>query len=267
MVPAEPRQSCIWRASSFSTWADTGGRRELPGGAGRVEDPVVRAAEKLADAHAAFVTRDRGRDERLAARCRLLARGEHRGENDRPRMQHRAVVQVVLLDEMRRRAVDQRGEERRAAAARGEDFARALRRPHERRELLDRDDRPRVAAGQRGGEPVEKKLLGARDHFGGQRLVAYGREKLGQRLGGIGILGVHWRWFDGRLHERTPRQNSIVNTKVRDACRFAAGARAPYAAIAATGKVHAASSLRSGRKSPLMRLSPLRIMWGGRDYG
>ena len=89
---------------------NAGSGRKLARRSRRVEHLVMRASEKLTDAYAAFVTRNRCRDEFPARRAGRLRRREYRGKYHRARMEHRAVVQVVLLDEMRRRAVDERRE-------------------------------------------------------------------------------------------------------------------------------------------------------------
>jgi hypothetical protein len=85
-------------------------------------------------------------------------------EHDRGRVEHRAVVHVVLLGEMRGGGVDHRGEQRRAAAARDQDFTRAVLRPHLPREGLDDLHRAAGLAGQRRAEPVEEQVFGAPQH-------------------------------------------------------------------------------------------------------
>src|SRR4051812_29653730 len=88
----------------------------------RVKYLVMRAAEKLADSHAAFIADDCGGQKILAAEACTLGDGKHCGKYDRAGMQHRAVVQIILLDIMRSSTVDERSEHRRSALARHQDF-------------------------------------------------------------------------------------------------------------------------------------------------
>ena len=131
---------------------ELGGRRrrgERARRPGRVEHRVMRAAEELADADARFVTGDR-RQQELPARSLLrLRQGQHRGEHHRTGVQHRSVVHVVLLDDVRGCAVDEGGAPRAATAPIGEDFAGPRRRPRLPRERLQSAHRPRILARQR----------------------------------------------------------------------------------------------------------------------
>ena len=96
---------------------DAGGGRERSRGTGCMKDPVVGAAEKFADAHSCFVTRDRAGDEILAGRPGLLRDSQHGGEDDGAGMQHRAIVQVILFNIVGGCTVDERREERRSLPA------------------------------------------------------------------------------------------------------------------------------------------------------
>ena len=125
---AEGMQHPLGRQPQQMAGGGRGG--EGPGGAGGVEGPVVRAAEELADPDADLVADDRSRQQLATGPAEGLRHGQRRRKDDRCGMEHRAVVHVVLLGEMRGRRVHHRREQGRAAAAADQDLRRALVRPH-----------------------------------------------------------------------------------------------------------------------------------------
>ena len=111
-MPAEPKACCICCGVEPQQVAHRGRGGQRAGGAGGVEHLVVRAAEELADADADLVAGDRGRQQLAAASAERLRHRQRRREHHRGRMEHRAVVHVVLLGEVRGRGVDHRREQR-----------------------------------------------------------------------------------------------------------------------------------------------------------
>ena len=106
-------------------------RGQRAGGAGGVEDLVVRAAEELADADADLVAGHRGREQLAARAPQRLRHRQRRRKHHRGRMEHRAVVHVVLLGHVRRRGVDRiAATSGLRAAAVDQDLARAVGRAH-----------------------------------------------------------------------------------------------------------------------------------------
>ena len=100
-VPAEPKAWRICWASRLQQVADRGRRGQRAGRAGGVEHLVVRAAEEFADADADLVARDARGQQLLAAGAQRLGDGDRGGKHHRRRMEHGAVVHVVLLGEVR----------------------------------------------------------------------------------------------------------------------------------------------------------------------
>ncbi len=152
-------------------------------GRGGVEDAVMRAAEEFADANARLVAGDRGHQQVAAGFAQVLRGRQRRREHHGGRVQHGAVVQVVLLHQVRTGAVHQRGEIGAAALAVDEDARRPFRRAHLLRIALEQRDGVRSRAGQGRAEPVEKQVFGAGEHRVGNLLVSEPGEKFGQRLG------------------------------------------------------------------------------------
>ena len=159
-----------------------GGSQGADGGCG-VEDTVVRAAEEFANADARLVTGHRGQDQLAPALAQVLGGGQRGGEHHGSRMQHRAVVQVILLDQMRAGTVDQGGEIGRAGLTVDQNLRFAAGRPHLLRIALEQRNRVGALAGQGRGQPVEKQVFGAADNRLGQLFVAQAGEKFGKRLG------------------------------------------------------------------------------------
>jgi len=62
-----------------------------------VENAIVRTAEELTDADARLIAGDAGQQQFLARLAEVLGRCQHGGEHHGGRVQHRTVVQVVLL--------------------------------------------------------------------------------------------------------------------------------------------------------------------------
>ena len=142
-----------------------GGRGERARRPGRVEDLVVRTAEVASHPHPGLVAGHRGGDQVSSRGPGLLGCGEGGREDHGRRVENRGVVEVVLLDNVRRGAVHERGEERRGAPARDQDLARPFGRSHGLGESFENADRPRVLAGEGRCGPIEKQFLGALDDF------------------------------------------------------------------------------------------------------
>ena len=155
---------------------------KLARSAGGVKHLVVRTTEKLTDSHAALVTRHGCRDQILARSTHFLSGRQHRREHNRGRVIDGAVMHIILLHHVRSRTVDQRGEKRRGAAARGQYFRRACGGPHGLGKLLQHQNGTRALACQTRAKPVEKKIFSARYHIQRQRFVTYRRQKLAQGL-------------------------------------------------------------------------------------
>ncbi len=143
---------------------DRGGRRQRAGGAGGVEDLVVRAPQEFADPDTDFIAGHRRCQQFAAAAAERLRHRQRRREHHGGRMEHRAVVDVVLFGEMRSCRVDHRREQHRGMAARNQHFGGAVGRPHLAREPFDGFDRTRALAGQDRTEPVQHQVFGAADH-------------------------------------------------------------------------------------------------------
>jgi hypothetical protein len=162
--------------------------RQRARGAGGVKDLVVRSAEELADADADLVARHHGGEQLAARASERLGHGQRGREHHGRRVEHRAVVHVVLLGEVRRGRVDHGGEQRARAPAGDQHLRAAVERPHRAREGLDRLDRARTLAGQCRAEPVGEEVFGARDDGGRD-----GAEAQVGREGGKGSGLVHVR--------------------------------------------------------------------------
>ncbi len=115
----------------------------------------MRAPEEFADADADFVAGDDGGEHLAPGASHRLRDRQRRREHDRAGMEHRPVVDIVLLGVVRGRGVHQRGKERRGRSSGDQDFGGARRRPHLPRETLDAFHGPRALARERRGEPIE----------------------------------------------------------------------------------------------------------------
>ena len=125
----------------------------------------MRAAEKLADADADLIAGDRSGDEVAARGAEVLGGGKRWRKDHRRRMEHRAVVDVVLLGDVRGGGIDQRGEQRRGHLPRRRG-SRSAHRPA--------PSSPRIfpamaiarwpRAGQRRTRPVDEEIHRAVDH-------------------------------------------------------------------------------------------------------
>jgi len=163
-------------------------RGERAGGAGGVKDLVVRTVQELADADPHFITRHRRHEQLGAAPPERLRHRERRREDHGRRVEHRAVVHVVLLDEVRGGRVRHRRHERAGACAMHEDLARALGRTHALGKARDGLHRPRALAGERAGEPVEEKVFGAAEDGGGDGGEGQGGGELSEGLAGVNCV-------------------------------------------------------------------------------
>ena len=95
-------------------------------------------------------------------------------------MKHRAVVDVVLLGDVRRRAVDQRGEQRRSSS-RAEWMISHGPLAHGPIAVAKRSsahDRPRALAGERRAKPVDEEILRSLDTSVGRSLELELRDEL-----------------------------------------------------------------------------------------
>ncbi|MNN15359.1 hypothetical protein D3C81_1284610 [compost metagenome] len=206
---------------------------ERADGARGVEHGVVRAAHELADADAGLIAGDRRQQHLGAGLAFGLRRGDDGREHHRGRVQHRAVVHVVLLDHVRRSAVDQRGEVGRGAAPVDQHFGVALARPHGGGEFLQAAHGRGVLAGDGRGNPVKEQVLGALDHGGGHvRELEIGQE-LAQLAGRVvGVCGLAHAGSDAELDswKRKDARRSLRDGRawcVQMVCLSASAAMSP----------------------------------------
>ena len=135
-----------------------------------------------------------------AGRAPLSAHGlrhrQRRREHHRGGVEHRAVVHVVLLGEVRGRGVDHGRQQRAGAAAVDQHLADG---PSRRAHALRRSasmalHRPRALAGQRRAEPVEQQVFGAAQHRRRECRRSAGRRRSAARVGRVGrrwsLIGV-----------------------------------------------------------------------------
>ena len=120
----------------------------------------MRAAEEFADADADLVARDARGQQLLAAGAQRLGDGDRGGKHHRRRMEHGAVVHVVLLGEVRGGGVRHGREIGSGALARDDHLAGTFGRPHRFREAHDALDRAGALAGDGGCQPVDQQVLG-----------------------------------------------------------------------------------------------------------
>ena len=154
-------------------------------GAGRasgVEDLVVRPAEKFTHPDADLVAHHAGRQQIGPAGADGLGHCQRRRKHHRRRVEHAAVVHVVLLGEVRGRGIGHRRHQWAAAAAVDQDLAGPAVRPHAAHEAGDALHRPRALAGQRRGEPVEEQIFSPAQH----RRRDVGELQRGGELGQLG---------------------------------------------------------------------------------
>ena len=154
----------------------------------------MRAAQELADADADLVARNRRRQQLPPAGADGLRHRHGGGKDDRRRVEHRAVVHVVLLGHVRGRRVGHGSEVGAGPCASGDHFARARcghvaagrgLRPHGHGEARDAFHRARPMAGHCGTEPVHQQVLGiAHDGLGNGVEAQLGSK--GGELGGVG---------------------------------------------------------------------------------
>ena len=165
-----------------------GGQRA--GGAGGVEHLVVRAAQKLADTNADLVARHRGRQQLWPAGAERLGPRQRHRKDHRGRMEHRAVVHIVLLGHVRSRGVDHRREVRAAAPAPQQHLARARGGPRSTGERGNGLDRACAVARQGRTEPVDQQIFCAAHHGCGDVAEAQFGGEAGQRFGGHQIASA-----------------------------------------------------------------------------
>src|SRR5690606_8844696 len=120
----------------------------------------------------------------LAARLTQLLRRRQGGwKYHRRGMQHRTVVQVILLHQMRTGGVDQGSKLGRAALATDQYLAGAVTRAHTAGVTLKQRNRMAALTGQRRAQPVKKQLFSTSDHRVGQIVVPQSSEEASKCLG------------------------------------------------------------------------------------
>ena len=155
--------------------AGRGGGGEGADRAGDVEALLVVAGRhQAADPARGFVAGDEALDEKLARGLRLLAERQQGGDDRDRRMAAHGEIDVVVVERVAGRAVDQGGGGRQDLLGATDQRRRALGAVLER--LADQDvGQFLLRAGNGDGEPVEQALLGALDEVVGQ--VAPGHER------------------------------------------------------------------------------------------
>jgi hypothetical protein len=96
-----------------------------------------------------------------------------------------AILNVVLLDDVRCGSIHKGGKERRCTTARYENFAWSVRWAHCDLKLFENADRPRPTARQGAAKPIDKRFLCARHDFSGQILQAQTRKKMCKETRGV----------------------------------------------------------------------------------
>ena len=91
--------------------------RQCPGSSGRVKYSIVGTAEIGADANTCLIAHDRSSQESLARGVNILRRGQGSGKYYGSWMKDRPIMYIVLLHDMRGRAIHEGSEEWRRAAA------------------------------------------------------------------------------------------------------------------------------------------------------
>ena len=167
------------------------------GRAGGVKHTVVRSPQKFAHTDTHFVTHHRSGQQLLAAGTQGLRHRHRRRKHHRGRMEHRAVVHIVLLGYMRSRGVDHGGQVRRVAGAvydhLGRTLSRSLGRSHRSRKTVDVLHRARTMSAHRGAKPVDQQVFGLADHGLGNVFESQLRCKGGE-LGRVRSHAFSWRW-------------------------------------------------------------------------
>ena len=158
-----------------------------------MKDLVMRTAEEFTDANPDLIAGDGGNQQIASRRALGLRNRQHRWEDDGRRMKDRAVVNVVLLGDVRGGAIDESREQGTRAPSGRNDLRPSIVRTHCRGELLERDDGPGAFAGERGSQPVDHEVLRAVDHRRRDVLVCQVRRELGEcaRPSGVDGFGHH----------------------------------------------------------------------------
>jgi hypothetical protein len=152
--------------------------------AGRVEAArVVAGPQRHADAAAGLVAGDKRGDDRLARGFALLGEGQQRRQDRDRRMARHRQVDVVVVERMGDRAVDQRRRQHRQRAA--WPITAACSAPPASL-LIEQDAGERiVGAGEPDAEIVEHALPRELAHRLGQRVIGDGAGPLGEGAGEV----------------------------------------------------------------------------------
>ena len=148
--------------------AGRGGGREGADRAGDVEALLIVAGRhQAADPARGLVAGDEALDEQLARRLDLLAERQQGGDDRDRRMAAHGEIDVVVVERMAGRAVDQGGGGRQDLLAAADQGRRTLGAVLDR--FADQDvGQVLLRAGNGDGEPVEQALLGALDQVVGE---------------------------------------------------------------------------------------------------
>jgi hypothetical protein len=144
--------------------AHSGSRGQRARGARGVEHAVVRAPQKLTHANTDFIAHDRSGQQLLAAGAQGLGHRHSGREHHGGRVEHRAVVHIVLLGHVRRSGIGHGRQIRRGACAVDDDFGRTFSRPHRLRKARDGFHRARAVPGHGRAEPVDQQVFDLANH-------------------------------------------------------------------------------------------------------
>ncbi|MNI48867.1 hypothetical protein D3C73_1034540 [compost metagenome] len=152
-------QHLVGRELEQAAGGDGGGQGA--GRARRVENLVVRAPQEFTHPDAHFIARNR-RHQQVTARTAQRLRNRQRGrEHYGGRMEHRTVVDVVLLHHVGRRRVHHGGKQGRGAAAVDQHFAGSIGRPHRSGIAVYGQHRARRRAGEYRRQAIQQQIFGA----------------------------------------------------------------------------------------------------------
>ena len=139
-------------------------RAETADGSGVVPVPVVSAAHGRGDARGDLVADDHRAQELLARGAARLRDGERSGDGRRPGMVDALAENVVHLECVRGRAVDERRGSYRRAPAQGEMRVTEVQLPGE--SALEQHRRRNHGSGKQRGVPIDHRAFGVVQHIG-----------------------------------------------------------------------------------------------------